>query len=93
MTQSLEEKLEEKFHRSTTEYRGPRRNAFLWQGGRDKQGTRYGSFKTVYEDELVQREYLLYEADYEPAIEYTDVWFDPKTNKYIRKEDYDKAIL
>ena len=63
-------------------YGSKRKNLFLWQGGKSKEGVSYGSFKVVYEDELADRKYRVFWADYRPGIEFSDVVFDPKTNKY-----------
>lgn len=59
--------------------------AFVWQGGEDKAGVRYGSFKYVSKSSLLGRTYSVEWADYAPSIFYTDVWYDPKTSKYVPK--------
>jgi hypothetical protein len=63
-------------------YHGKGPALFLWQGGKDSQGTRYGSYRIVYLNELKEREYEVEWADYRPSIRYTDVVFNPKIGKY-----------
>lgn len=64
------------------EYHGKGPALFLWQGGKDKDGVNYGSYKYVYLKELKERKYDVEWLDYTPGIRYTDVVFDPKTGKY-----------
>lgn len=63
-------------------YHGKGRALFLWQGGKDKSGTGYGSYKHVYLNELKERKYEVHWCDYRPGIRYTDVVYNPKTSKY-----------
>lgn len=64
------------------EYHGNGPALFLSQGGKDKEGVRYGSYKYVYLRELETRQYEVEWEDYMPSIRYTDVVFNPKTGKY-----------
>lgn len=59
---------------------------FIWTGCADKEGVRYGSYKTVRKDSLVNREYIVDWSDYKPSIFYTDVWHNPRTNKNEPKD-------
>ena len=63
-------------------YHGKGPALFLWQGGKDKSGVNYGSFKYVYLEELKSRKYNVEWVDYMPGIRYIDVVFNPKTGKY-----------
>lgn len=81
-------RLNEIFEKSTQSPNvyGRRQHAFVSQGGEDKNGTRYGSYKTVFRDELENREYIVQFLDpKQPAIFYTDVFYDPKVSKYVKK--------
>lgn len=76
MKRTLEEKLESKFRRSEDLW-AKRRYAFLWTSCIGPGGVRYGSYKTVYEDELATRQYVLEEIDYDVGIFYTDICHVP----------------
>lgn len=81
---TLEEKLETKFANSDRHW--GRRNAFVWTSQHGLDDVRYGSYKTVYEDELVNREYRLEEVDYDVGIFYTDVLHNPRT--YLNERNH-----
>ena len=53
-------------------YHGKGPCLFLWTGCSDKNGTKYGSYKHVYLEELKTRVYDVYWADYMVAIHYLD---------------------
>lgn len=54
---------------------------FILTGCADRDGIRYGSYKTVKKSSLVGREYIVDWSDYRPSIFYTDVWHNPRTHK------------
>jgi hypothetical protein len=58
------------------------RHIFIWTSVRSKEGVGYGSYKYISKADLEGREYKVRLMDYAPSIEFTDVWFDPKTNTY-----------
>jgi hypothetical protein len=63
-------------------YMGTGPTLFLWQGGRDCDGTRYGSYQHVSQKGLGNRKYAVEWVDYRPSICYTDVVYNPRTSKY-----------
>ena len=66
--------------------RGP--GLFLLQGGYDKQGISYASYKVVYQEDLKHRKYQVKWYDYKPGIKYIDVIFNPETNRYENEDFY-----
>lgn len=60
---------------------GRRGWAFVWTSQAGPDGTVYGSYKYVFEDDLAKREYLVYCADSAPSIFYTDVVYNPRTHR------------
>lgn len=62
-----------------------RENAHMWSSTMGIDGTRYGSYKYVYKDELQTRKYIIELVDYSIGIFYTDVLYDPRNRTYIQK--------
>lgn len=82
----LNAKLERKFAESKEKRWASRRNAFVWTSTMGIDGVRYGSFKTVYEDELAKRDYVLESVDWDVGVFYADALFDPRTNTHVMQK-------
>ena len=82
--------LERKFKEQSTKRCLFKDKIFIWTSVKDKTGIKsYGSYKYVSKKMLKDRQFIIYQKDYDLAIEFTDIYHIPKysTNycKYTNK--------